>query len=339
MPASNHAMIAENLTVGIPLYNSAEFIRESLESIINQTVLPKKIIIIDDGSTDGGLTFVDDIIKRHDNIKVIKQSNMGLTKTLNKMLEICETPYLVRQDADDVSLPNRLALTCNTIYTNPNAAVIYGEARYYANGMPGLRFRSTIGTPEVLKEITRQGKLLSICHPSTTLHIRHVRDVGGYRFGLHAEDVDLWWRLALKHPIAYNPNDFVMYRANSKSVSNSNIKSQLISTSYIQYLLLSELLKLKPRDIEEIAAILQSIIGKSYIEYRSKMKQANLYLDSGDRMAAAYALLAAALARPIDFAQRLTESRVNWHKSNKIHNSFPVEKFIQYSKELWGVEL
>lgn len=336
---SNHFTIAENLTVGIPLYNSAEFIRESLESVVSQTVLPKKIIIIDDGSTDEGLTFVDDIIKRYDNIKVIKQSNIGLTKTLNKMLEICETPYLVRQDADDVSLPNRLALTCESISANPNAAVIYGEARYYADGTPGLRFRSTVGTPEDLKELTKQGKLLSICHPSTTLHVRRVQSVGGYRFGLNAEDVDLWWRLALKYPIAYNPNEFVMYRANSKSVSNSNIESQLIATSYIQYLLLSELLGLKSRDMDEIAAVLRLIIGKSYIEYRSKMKQANLHLDSGNRTAAAYTLFAAALARPVDFAQRITESRINWHKSNKIHNSFPVEKFIQHSKELWGVKL
>ena len=93
----------------MPVFNCAKYLSSSIRSILRQTFRDFQLVIIDDGSEDGG----QDIIRgfQDPRIQLIQnQSNLGVAATLNKGLALSESEYIVRMDADDISKNNRL--TC-----------------------------------------------------------------------------------------------------------------------------------------------------------------------------------------------------------------------------------
>ena len=91
----------------MPVHNAMPYLKEAVQSILAQTFPSFKFLIINDGSTDGSAAFLESL--RDSRIQLIHQPNRGLGFTLNKGLEYCKTEFIARMDADDVSLPNRLA--------------------------------------------------------------------------------------------------------------------------------------------------------------------------------------------------------------------------------------
>ena len=185
------------LTVALPVHNAGRFLPDAVNSLLRQTYEDFELLLVDDGSTDGSLEYLKSIKDRR--VRLISQQHSGLTATLNRMLAEAATPWLVRHDADDVAFPERLALTAESIRRFPDAGMFYSYARYYQNDRIFGNFRTTSGTPEQLRELTKAGYLLAICHPAVTLNVRKAVEAGGYRFDLHVEDADLWWRMALAY--------------------------------------------------------------------------------------------------------------------------------------------
>ena len=217
-----------NLTIGLPVYNAMPFLKESVESLLQQTDRDFTILAIDDGSTDSSLEYLRSV--RDPRLRVVTQPNRGLTFTLNRMLREVETPWLMRHDADDVALANRVQITRRSIDEFPDAGMFYAEARYYQQGKNLGTFRTTRATPGELREIATKGYLPAICHPTVTLNVDKTMAAGGYRFDLHIEDIDLWWRMALYHDIRYIPEITTFFRHNSASVSASNLEDQTVNT-------------------------------------------------------------------------------------------------------------
>ena len=96
------------VSVLMSVYNDAVYLDEAIESILNQTFTDFEFLIINDGSTDGSrdiiLSYADPRIRLVDN-----EVNLGLPVSLNKGIRLAKGEYIARQDADDVSLPDRLA--------------------------------------------------------------------------------------------------------------------------------------------------------------------------------------------------------------------------------------
>ncbi len=99
---------APRVNVIMAVFNGEQYLQEAIESILRQTFDNFEFVIIDDGSTDKTVEilnrFSDERIKRLTN-----ESNIGLTRSLNRGIRFSRGEYIVRQDADDVSLPERLA--------------------------------------------------------------------------------------------------------------------------------------------------------------------------------------------------------------------------------------
>ena len=89
-----------DVTVIIPCYNYGQFIAEAIESALNQTVLPKKIIIINDGSTDNSKVIIDSF-KHNSLIEIIHKSNTGVIDSKNLGIKMSSTYWTVFLDADD----------------------------------------------------------------------------------------------------------------------------------------------------------------------------------------------------------------------------------------------
>lgn len=291
------------ITVGLPVYNALPFLEESVDSLLRQTDDDFKIIAIDDGSTDSSLTYLRSI--KDPRLRVVAQPNRGLTFTLNRMLREVDTPWLMRHDADDVAVPDRVAVTKRAIAQFPDAGMLYAEARYYQSGRSVGTFRTTRATPEKLREITRSGYLLAICHPTVTLNVQKAVALGGYRFDLHVEDVDLWWRMALHYDINYHPEVTTFFRHNSASVSAAHLEYQSVNTLYIQYLLLSHLHGWSPEDCESVREQLTGNLDRPRLAFREAMRRANICYSQKEYIAAFRHLVKAIRASPMYFASRV----------------------------------
>ena len=95
------------ISLVMPVYNSSKYLKQSIKSILDQTVRNFELIIIDDGSVDNSWDIINEFKKKDKRIIALKQSNCGLVHTLNKAIGISKGKYLARLDADDVSHPKR----------------------------------------------------------------------------------------------------------------------------------------------------------------------------------------------------------------------------------------
>ena len=94
------------ISIIMPAYNAEKYIREAIESILNQTYTDFEFIIINDGSTDK----TKEIIKSYSDPRIVymeNEENSGIVVTLNKGLKCAQGEYIARMDSDDISLPDR----------------------------------------------------------------------------------------------------------------------------------------------------------------------------------------------------------------------------------------
>jgi len=101
------------VSVIIPVYNTEKYLREALDSIVNQTLKEIEIITIDDGSTDSSLEILNEYAKKDKRIIVYSQENHGLSKTRNFGLNICKGNYIYFFDSDDILHQTALEETYN----------------------------------------------------------------------------------------------------------------------------------------------------------------------------------------------------------------------------------
>ena len=101
----------------MPAYNAAAFVRAAVDSILAQTFVDFELIILNDGSTDD----TQDIIERYDDnrIRLINKSNSGVAATLNLGLTEAQGEFIWRHDADDISLPEKLARQVTFLDSHP----------------------------------------------------------------------------------------------------------------------------------------------------------------------------------------------------------------------------
>lgn len=318
------------LTIGLPVYNAMPFLPETMASLLAQDYQDFNILVIDDGSTDDSAKYLRTV--KDPRMHVVRQENKGLTFTLNRMLREAETPWLVRHDADDIAYPNRIRLIVEYIEKYPEAGMFYSLARYYPNYKSFGTFRTTVASPMVLRNLTKAGYLLAICHPAVTLNIQKTLSVEGYRFNLHVEDIDLWWRMALRSDVVFIPEFTVGVRHNFSSTSNINLKKQSINTLYVQYLLLSHLWGLSPLPYDRILDKLAVMMDEKELQFREHIRQANIHAGRREFIRACAHAAKSLSASPRHFFRRVT---YELGTKKTVVNGVDPRIFAAFSDILW----
>ncbi|MWP62865.1 glycosyltransferase family 2 protein [Gilliamella sp. Pas-s25] len=120
-------MINKNTSVSviIPCYNVRDYITDCLDSLINQYCLPKEIICIDDGSTDDTLLILQKYASKWDYIKIIEQTNQGVSTARNQGFEIAKGDYILFIDSDDILNINLLYQFDLFLKRSPNLDLFY----------------------------------------------------------------------------------------------------------------------------------------------------------------------------------------------------------------------
>lgn len=319
------------ITVGIPVYNSMPYLPETIESLLKQTVRDFDILAIVDGATDDSLAYLESI--RDCRLKIIVQPNAGLTPTLNRMLSEVKTPWLVRQDADDISYPTRLERILEHIERYPDAGMFYSLAEYYPRKRSVGLFRCTRGTPEQLRKIVQSGYLLSICHPSVTLNVKKALEIGGYRREVYIEDADMWWRMALASDIYFIPEVLVGFRQNFGSLTSRNHERQIIHGLYVQYLLLSQLWGYAPEPAEKVERYLESLLPTSFFRSKQLLRVFNMRLAERKYFQALFSLIESIFISPRYFLNRVRDELFH---DKMIANGVDPAIFRERKELLWG---
>jgi len=208
------------VTVLMPVYNSERYIARAVKSILDQTFRDFEFLIINDGSTDKSF----DIIRAFDDprIRVIDTDNRGVASALHLGMEEARGSYVARMDADDESLPNRLAIEKLCLDEHPEITVVHGSVENVnSEGVPILLERDEGHSNVVTKWLLNWKNIL--IHSTVMLRAAVLKEYGlNYRLEMNrAEDFDLWNRLARVGDFMYLPDVLIKYRVHSENVSNS----------------------------------------------------------------------------------------------------------------------
>lgn len=149
------------VTVIIPVYNRAKFIRCAVASVLHQkTELPIDVLVIDDGSTDETAQILAELTAKDPRVRVVRRENGGVTRARNTGLDnlLDDTEFVTFLDSDDVMAPDRFKQDLKILLDEPDVMVTYGDMV--------ITFdidRETMTVPEDAKQITLTGIHLACC--------------------------------------------------------------------------------------------------------------------------------------------------------------------------------
>jgi glycosyltransferase involved in cell wall biosynthesis len=202
------------ITVLMPVYNCELYIKEAIDSILNQTFDDFEFLIIDDASTDETVG----IIKEYNDLRIkliVKPINTGYTNSLNYGLTVARGAYIARMDGDDISLPERFAKQVAFLDANPDVALC--GTLYQILGSDTI-----CNHPLSHEEI--KVKLISGCyiaHPTVMIR-RAALELHNLRYDPNmepAEDYDLWSRMVFLEKVANIGKVLLYYRIHSAQTS------------------------------------------------------------------------------------------------------------------------
>lgn len=211
-------MKSPHITVLMAVYNGGEYLKQSIESILNQTFTNFEFLIINDCSTDETLAIIGSF---HDPRIVIhtNDQNLGQTKSLNVGLKLANGEYVARIDADDIALPQWLEQQVLAINQNPNHVVISANAVIIDEQMKCKKFAYAPVDMDniILRSIFRS----PINHVGSLMKTQVILSYGGYdeKYKI-AADYDLWLRLAQnKRLLTTTQKTLMAIRSHPESIS------------------------------------------------------------------------------------------------------------------------
>lgn len=226
MTASHSGESAPKISVALPVYNAARYLREALESVLAQIDSDFELLALNDGSTDDSETILREYERRDSRVRVFSRENKGLVISLNELIGVARGAYFARMDSDDICMPQRLKVQSEFLDDNPDHVVV-GSWFEKINelGQPIGIIKDPVDHHNIDKK--NLAGHTAICHPTAMIRIDALRAVGGYEPDKEsAEDLDLWLRLAEVGKIANIAKALVKYRMHSGSISEKNCERQ-----------------------------------------------------------------------------------------------------------------
>ena len=221
------------VSVLLTTYNDGRFVREALESILNQTFRDFELLVVDDASTDDTIAIVSQY--KDARIQIIRnKENIGLAKSLNAALPYCRAPLVARQDGDDVSLPQRFEKQMQYMEEHPEVALLGTQDIWIdenGNEIPSDRPNGFPTEHEEIVKILRERNCFN--HSSVTFRKDIVERLGGYRPFPGCQDYDLWARVAVNHKAANLSERLVLRTRRHGSISLDRIEAQTASATLI----------------------------------------------------------------------------------------------------------
>lgn len=207
----------QKITVLMPAYNAGKYIREAITSVLEQTHREFELMVVNDGSTDDTVSVVlsfDD-----PRISIINKEHEGIAEALNTGLQLADSYYIARFDADDVCMPERLEKQFNFLEDHPDYVLVGSDAEYIIeNGDFLFSFKCIAHSNDEI-----QKNMYVYCpfiHSSVMYKKDEVVRAGGYNSNAHHfEDYLLWTSLAKMGKMQNLRESLLKVRFNPASVT------------------------------------------------------------------------------------------------------------------------
>ncbi|NDW10853.1 glycosyltransferase family A protein [Dysgonomonas sp. 520] len=213
------------VSVLIPVYNAEKYLREAIDSILEQSFSDFELIIVNDFSTDGS----EDIILSYDDKRIRyykNEENIGILKTRRRLIESSTGKYIAYLDNDDLALPERLYTQVHFLDNNPDYALCGTWGTLIdANGNYLKKMNLTVKYEEI-----KCALLFANCFIQSSMMFRQeilVDNPYDINFPL-AKDYNLWSLLALRYKVCNIPAHLIKYRWHQ---SNESKKKEDLMTS------------------------------------------------------------------------------------------------------------
>lgn len=219
------------VSILIPAYNAGKYLRECIESIVNQTYGNLQIVIIDDGSKDNTFSISTEYAKSDSRIEVYTQENSGVAITRNNLLDKANGEYTLFIDADDWMEPEMVKALVDLVTTTGADMAMCGHINQYPDkiSIPQKNF----GDPNVWMSGEFLRKFLLHRELTGSLWNKLVKTSLWEKFtpGIsYGEDAMVIWQVLLKTAkMAVTKNQYYNYRINPGSISNSGGLTKKIS--------------------------------------------------------------------------------------------------------------
>ena len=217
------------ITVSINAYNGMPFLKEAVESIQKQTLQDFFLFIVNDGSTDGTADYLKQLADPR--IRVLDQENRGTAASSNRAISECTTEYIVRMDADDISLPMRLECLIKFMDANPAVGMAGSQAVWFSKNGTGNSLKLPTNHGEIWKAL--MGGYHAMVHATLIMRTDVIRRAGGYwQYREYDDDTDMMLRMGEIAKLANLDKVLYHYRILAGSLSGAGLKRVRFSYDY-----------------------------------------------------------------------------------------------------------
>jgi glycosyltransferase involved in cell wall biosynthesis len=202
------------------VYNGAAYLREAVDSILNQTFQDIEFIVVNDGSSDATESILREYAAADPRVHVISRDNKGLIASLNEGVSHARAPLLARMDADDISSSNRIERQLQVMAERPELLALgtWGKVIATNGQVTGKQMQPPVG-PLKIREAFDSG-LGFVVHPTLMMRRDAFHRIGGYRPAYKtAEDLDLMYRFAQLGVIDNLAESHLLYRVHDANIS------------------------------------------------------------------------------------------------------------------------
>ena len=262
------------VSVIIPTFNRGWILRESIQSVLDQTYLPMEIIVVDDGSTDD----TPEILQAFGNqIRVIKQTNKGVSAARNHGIRKSRGELIAFLDSDDLWTPDKIDRQVAFFTKNPEAMICQTQEIWIRNGK---RVNPKNKHKKIGGMIFEPSLHLCLVSPSAVMIRSALFELKGcFDENLPAcEDYDLWLRISTTHPVHLMECSCTIKRGGHEDQLSSNHSLDKYRIQAIEKLLGSN--TLTPEQHRAALKVFQEkalIYGQGCMK-RGKKEEGSLYL-------------------------------------------------------------
>jgi glycosyltransferase involved in cell wall biosynthesis len=232
------------VSVVMTVYNGLPYLRQSIQSILDQTLTDWRCVIVDDGSTDGSSEYLDAICD--DRFTIIHQANQGTAAAANRGLQLCDTEFVARIDADDIAFPERLQRQVEYMRAHPEVGLLGTQVAPLGEAGPGRSLALPTGHDEIYRALRRGHHALS--HSSVMIRMAILKQIGGYWTKPLFDDWDMMIRVGEHSKLANMTEVLHYYRVHRGSLNGSAMYKVRLSIDYA-----CELARRREQDEPEIS--------------------------------------------------------------------------------------
>lgn len=207
------------VTVFTPVYNGLPHLREAIDSIRRQTLEDWVFLVVDDGSTDGSADYVESL--GDPRIRVLRQAHQGPAVASNWALELCQTEFFARMDADDVAYPTRLEEQLAFLNGHPEVGLLGTQVEPLGSLRAGRPSSLATDHATIFNDLMHGRH--AMCNPTVMCRTALLREVGAYQPDGALEDWSMFLRMGERAQLANLDRVLLSYRIHTGSTNGRHM--------------------------------------------------------------------------------------------------------------------